>query len=94
VDAASWLGIACVSQEFGRPRLSQPTVSEHGAPDALVVVAENRCHENVEQPCLTISDATHGLFNASVTISVGSGASLLFWEDAWSLICMLIVMLV
>ena len=32
---------------------------------------------------LQISDDAVGLFNASVTIKVGSGSSVLFWEDAW-----------
>jgi hypothetical protein len=32
---------------------------------------------------LEVGDASRGLFNASVSITIGSGVSTLFWEDPW-----------
>jgi hypothetical protein len=30
-----------------------------------------------------VGNASRDLFNASVSITIGSGASMLFWEDPW-----------
>jgi hypothetical protein len=78
-----WLRTWSTSTNPRRPRVPQPPFPQHGFTHEMALAAENRSFQALSGLGLEVGATSHDLFNATVTITVGSGTSTLFWEDAW-----------